>query len=38
VGFGKLATVLKAIYMAIVGTALFVDAIYCEHKNGYFLV
>jgi hypothetical protein len=38
VGFRKLATALKAINMVIVFTALFVDAIYYEHKNGYFLV
>lgn len=38
VGFRKLATALKAINMAIVCTALLVDAIYYEHKNGYFLV
>jgi hypothetical protein len=37
-GFRKLATALKAINMAIVCTALFVDAIYYEHNNGYFLV
>jgi hypothetical protein len=38
VGFRKLATALKAINMAIVCTVLSVDAVYYEHKNGYFLV
>jgi hypothetical protein len=37
-GCRKLTTALKAINVAIVCNALFDDAIYCQHKNGYFLV